>query len=102
MQVTYDDDDYHHHHNHHRNHPLSLLRSSLSSFQKSASISEQMLLIYFSAKTCSTIVIIFITFMHSTYCYLPQTNIVSWVYDVAAILWLQNLVPVIIITIIIV
>ena len=64
MQVTYDDDYYyyyhhHRHHTHHRNHPLSLLRSSLPIFQKSASISAQTLLIYFSAKTCSTILIIF-------------------------------------------
>jgi hypothetical protein len=69
MQVTYDDDDdddghhhHHHRHNHHRNHPLSLLRSNLPSFQKSASISDQKFLIYFSAKTCSTIVIIFYHF----------------------------------------
>jgi hypothetical protein len=61
------------------------------------------------------LLLFFITFMHSTYCnlllftvftviycYLPETNIVSWVYNVAAILRLQNLVPVIFITIIIV
>jgi len=35
-------------------------------------------------------------------CYLPETNIVSWVYNFVAILWLQHFEHVIIIIIIII
>ena len=75
MYVTYYCFYYHYHHHHHRrrrNHPLSLLRS-ITYFQKNANISDQTLLIYFSATNMLYLLLLcFITFMHNIYAIYPK------------------------------